>query len=533
MYAPHRLPKPPCGRVFLIATSTEDQQQQQPLQPPESINCCVKSWCAWTGTLPGGATATRMLAPPPPHHRSTPPTPFLNRLLPSFGAPAVEEDALGRSLFDALAAEHIPPGQQVVPAALPGQGRGLVATARISARQLVLAVPRAAILTPADAAQLSALRPLLAAAAAPPLPDWTLLALWLAEVASPSYKHTSATTAAYAALLPERTGCVLEWAAEEVALLGGSHLHTLAVDIRAAAEASLQEVSPLIRRAESEGIVPAGALTEEGLRRAFALLLSRLVRLEGIADGGGGDTADGGAVDALCPWADLLNHDSSSGAFLQWDSAQDAVVLRADRAYAPGDQVVGCYGSKTSGELLLSYGFLPAPGTNPHDGCLLRVGLESLKSLAGTAQQAEWKAAALRERGLPAERVFLLRLTAAPQGLLPFAAFLAAPVGDSAAAEHLCDQLCSGGDDSLSPELLVRGLEAVGRLCKSASTGYGVGLEDAKAQAEQLQRAGEGASRRAQVLEVLAQEHRVLSRTAFLMQTRLREARRAATAAAS
>ena len=29
------------------------------------------------------------------------------------------------------------------------------------------------------------------------------------------------------------------------------------------------------------------------------------------------------------------------------------------------------YGQKTSGELLLSYGFAPPPQENPHDGCLI------------------------------------------------------------------------------------------------------------------------------------------------------------------
>ena len=32
-------------------------------------------------------------------------------------------------------------------------------------------------------------------------------------------------------------------------------------------------------------------------------------------------------------------------------------------------QVMASYGPKTSGQLLLSYGFAPSPQENPHDGC--------------------------------------------------------------------------------------------------------------------------------------------------------------------
>lgn len=40
-------------------------------------------------------------------------------------------------------------------------------------------------------------------------------------------------------------------------------------------------------------------------------------------------------------------------------------------------QVWVSYGEKTSGELLLSYGFLPEAGANPHDACLLRMRLQT------------------------------------------------------------------------------------------------------------------------------------------------------------
>ena len=39
-----------------------------------------------------------------------------------------------------------------------------------------------------------------------------------------------------------------------------------------------------------------------------------------------------------------------------------SVVLRTDRGYSKGDEVYVSYGQKTSALLLLSYGFIPAPG---------------------------------------------------------------------------------------------------------------------------------------------------------------------------
>jgi hypothetical protein len=61
---------------------------------------------------------------------------------------------------------------------------------------------------------------------------------------------------------------------------------------------------------------------------ATSICLSRSIRLD----------ERGGQV-VLCPFADLLNHSCDSKAFLTWDVQQQAVVLQADRAYRPGDQV--------------------------------------------------------------------------------------------------------------------------------------------------------------------------------------------------
>ena len=63
--------------------------------------------------------------------------------------------------------------------------------------------------------------------------------------------------------------------------------------------------------------------------------------------------ACGSISQAQCPWT-LTIWLCSAGA--------RSVALRTDRAYSKGDEVYVSYGQKTSALLLLSYGFIPAPG---------------------------------------------------------------------------------------------------------------------------------------------------------------------------
>jgi len=87
--------------------------------------------------------------------------------------------------------------------------------------------------------------------------------------------------------------------------------------------------------------------------------------------------SDDPPLDALVPWADFANHAPTCTAlFSLTDGAAPAVLtagaaemvaLRADRLYNAGDEVAASYGAKASAELLVTYGFVPAPGSNPHD----------------------------------------------------------------------------------------------------------------------------------------------------------------------
>ena len=121
-------------------------------------------------------------------------------------------------------------------------------------------------------------------------------------------------------------------------------------------------------------------------------------------------------------------------------------------------------------QLLLSYGFAPAPGSNPYDAAFLELsvantleeherqqqqqGQASGRKRQGQQQQqqqgraaappaaaAAAKRAALEARGIPDEEVFGVRLDALPEGLLEYAAFLDAPLADEGDADALAEAL--------------------------------------------------------------------------------------------
>ena len=368
--------------------------------------------------------------------------------------------------------------------------------------------------------------------------------------------------AAYAAVLPKSrsTGCVLEWSDSEVSWLKGSPLHKIAQDIRTAAATSWAEVQPVIQHAEREGMIDRGVLTEETVRHAFSLLLSRLIRLDNVpgeeaslisvtdgettvstpspstVESNTTTTTTTASVDVLCPWADFVNHDSHSTSFLHFDSTQNCVTLRADRARQPGEQIYASYGQKTSGELLLSYGFLPDFDSNPHNGFLLQIDLQhNARKNREEEEETKLKKAALERRGLDDCRIFPLRMGALPNGMLQFAAFVAAPVQTAPEADALCEELFGGNsEESMRGELRERGVKAVVDLCKQSLQRYSIGMEAAKIELEELQKSSSSSSssssgvvhrlrRRMDVLKVLVYEQKVLSRLSFLLQQQLRK----------
>ena len=97
---------------------------------------------------------------------------------------------------------------------VPGQGRGLFATDGIRKGQQLLQIPDTLLLTADKAAQECCFGSFLTDAG---VPNWTVLASYLVELWD---KHkqgdTSSFWAQYVALLPDDTGCILEWTDKEV-----------------------------------------------------------------------------------------------------------------------------------------------------------------------------------------------------------------------------------------------------------------------------------------------------------------------------
>ena len=111
------------------------------------------------------------------------------------------------------------------------------------------------------------------------------------------------------------------------------------------------------------------------------------------------------------------------------------LCLKAARCCPATAQVWNSYGTKTSGQLLCQYGFLPAPGTNPHDAVLLRIALDEKDPMYPR------KALCLAKHDLEPSMDFPVKLDGLPQQLLPYAAFAAAPIADAADIEPLASYL--------------------------------------------------------------------------------------------
>ncbi|KAI7843368.1 hypothetical protein COHA_003064 [Chlorella ohadii] len=470
-------------------------------------------------------------------------------LLDLFGSgssgPQLAKDQEGEALRAWLEQRGLP-SQQLAAVVVPGAGRGLAASKPIAKGDPLLRLPLELVLTPAAAQQRSCLRPLLeeAEAAGQPLPAWSVLALFLAEARAAG---TAGEWWPYLRMLPQQAGCVLEWSEAEVDWLRGSQLHEAALEIRAAADASWQEMQPLLAAAAQRGMASPGAFDRASMQWAFGMLLSRLVRLASL-DGGSsaGSTSSGSSssgssgsgstgpseppgTEALLPWADLLNHSPSCASHLDWSAADAAVVLRADRKYRAGEEVHVSYGEKTGGELLLSYGFAPPPASNPHDGVKLRLSLRQDDPAYG------WKAAALARHGFASSQLFPLRMQAAPWELLHYAGLCVAEVGNAAEADSLAERLFK--QDDFPRELQPAALEAVIRACQAAQQAYASSLDADRAELEALEQqqqvagsssSGAAPSRRQQVLQVLVYERQVLARTILILQQELRDVKRLA-----
>ena len=251
---------------------------------------------------------------------------------------------------------------------------------------------------------------------------------------------------------------VLELAAdgsEALAYLRGSPSTLAALQIVRAFRASWDELRPGLQDAEERGIVPRGTADARLAVWAFAVALSRIARFASRPD-----------IEALVPWIDMFNHSPNARSFIDLAGTQE-VVVQADRAYRPGDEVFISYGQKSSSELLLSYGF--APVHHECDSAWVPLGLPPSPSRSGGDEHRQRVVRALAARGdfLTATRsdvvelsedfaVLLVRVGAAgqvPEGVMQAALCVAACEGvPGADVKAWVDRTMSLPEDRLTKE---------------------------------------------------------------------------------
>lgn len=290
------------------------------------------------------------------------------------------------------------------------EGRGLAATRGIKRNERLLGIPMDAVVTPEKAVDYLG-------KGAESLPEWSAMAAFLAAEAA---KGDQSEWAAYIRSLPDTSGGALEWEEHEVGLLEGSPWLEEAKERRA----SVSRASAMI----GEAVPDVKGLSDASLLWAFSMLFSRLIRL---------DSGKASETIALIPWADLINHDSQTGSYVQLDGA-NGCVLRPDRVYEEGQQVYASYGDRSSGELLVSYGFVP-PEASPSETVPIALAINDSND-----PLADAKRAALRRRGLAGEISFPLRMGALPEGALEFAGFAAAELSSPEEAEQLAREAFDG-----------------------------------------------------------------------------------------
>ena len=185
-------------------------------------------------------------------------------------------------------------------------------------------------------------------------------------------------------------------------------------------------------------------------------------------------------------------------------------------------QVFASYGEKTSGQLLLSYGFAPVH-SNPHDGCDLLLALDP------DDPQRDDKAALLQERGMEPAVEFPLKLSGWPAAMLQYAAFLCVSTDSVEELRFVAAQLFDRGTfpRSTGGSLDAAAATHVLDRCKVALAGYGTTLQGDLAVIEAMSAAARDELCTADERKLLTAairiiERRALERTVFTL-TELRK----------
>ena len=362
-----------------------------------------------------------------------------------------------------------------------GMGRGLYATTLILPGQRICSIDISHMITVDSAVEYLA-KVMPGAENLRSHDPWAVLALFLCMMSSERYNE-STYMIQYRRVLPTFVDTVLEWDQDDVNLLRGSHLHTIAEQIREFAHDTVADVMN----------ANAPDIDEESIRWSLSILLSRLVRLE---------TAAGETILVLCPGLDFLNMSCDSTSFISLDRDQH-VYIKSDRLYKPGDQVCISYGEKTSGELYLSYGFYP--DENPHDACLFSIHADSITLIQE-----------MKQLGIPEHNVFPLRLEGLPEGLLRYAAIISL-------SEDNVDLLPSlhalRADKDLPLHHMKRSLGWLSKMIRETLSRFNMPLNECKHILEQTKEN----DRKHIIAHMMLQEQRILNKSMFIIDSMRRQ----------
>eukprot|EP00899_Mesostigma_viride_P015360 jgi/Mesvir1/23825/Mv10632-RA.1 len=314
------------------------------------------------------------------------------RTMPRAATAALEASKANTELVKWLISKGLPP-QRVILDNCKGEGVGVIADTRLEPNDVAIRIPDSLAVTSVDVNK----NPVLAAAAKG-RGDIIGFTLWLMME---RLKGASSEWAPYVASLPSETMSPLLWTQQERdALLKPCFA-------RKEAETRLKSLQETFNELEATAFsqdrqnFPVDAFSFEAFKAAFCVIMSRVIYLP---------TAD---CFALVPLADCLNHRSSCNAVLDFDIDTSTVVLKVDRAYNVGDQVVVNYGlGKPNWELLLSYGFVD--DKNDYDY------LEYKTSLVAVDKLYSFKKQILQDAGMDVSETFPLFKDRFPTQLLSF-----------------------------------------------------------------------------------------------------------------
>ncbi|XP_058109896.1 fructose-bisphosphate aldolase-lysine N-methyltransferase, chloroplastic isoform X2 [Magnolia sinica] len=211
-------------------------------------------------------------------------------------------------------------------------GRSLFASKFIQAGDCILKVPYSVQITPDN------IIPKLASFLSDDIGGVARLAV---VILAEQKKGQDSEWAPYINCLP-RTGelhSTIFWTKDELEMVRQSHIYQETINHRAYIEKEFSKVKPALEHFHQN----FEDVTIESFMHAYATVASRAW-----------ETSKG---QSLIPFADFLNHNGVSEAFLLSDDDKEVSEVVADRDYATGEQVLISYGKFPNATLLLDFGF--------------------------------------------------------------------------------------------------------------------------------------------------------------------------------